>query len=354
MAADESRSMVPDPAGSGVVVVDDVADQRPHRKRILGPYLFSVFFLVTLNFLLPRTLPGDPISAMVVLGSSSGSSTYVQDDGTRAALTRYYGLDKPLVVQYGRYLGGLARGDLGVSIRRRQPVRSLIAERLPWTLLLATTSLVVAMGIGLPAGIHSGWRRGRSADRRLLTLFMGLRNFPAFFFGTLALYLFSVKLGWVPLGGAQTPFTDLGPLRRAADIAWHLALPVTVMAMQMSAGHYLLMRAGMVSEIGADYLLLGRAKGVPERRLKYRYAARNALLPVVSLTAMELGFAVTGLIFVETVFAYPGTGRLLFEAVSARDYPLIQGCFLFITVGVVTLNLAADLVYRRLDPRTAA
>jgi peptide/nickel transport system permease protein len=127
-----------------------------------------------------------------------------------------------------------------------------------------------------------------------------------------------------------------------------------VMAMQMSAGHYLLMRAGMVSEIGADYLLLGRAKGIPDRRLKYRYAARNALLPVVSLTAMELGFAATGLIFVETVFSYPGTGRLLFEAVSARDYPTIQGCFLFITVGVVTLNLLADLAYRRLDPRTAA
>jgi len=320
---------------------------------VVVPYLLSLFFLITLNFFLPRTLPGDPISAMLVSGGSTTSSAYVQDEATRVALSRYYGLDKPLVVQYGRYLGDLAQGDLGVSIRHRKPVSSLIADRLPWTLLLATTAIAVAMAIGLPAGIHSGWRQGGATDRRLLTLFMAMRNFPAFFFASLALFVFAVKFGWVPLSGAVTPFSERNMLGRAVDIGHHLLLPVTVLAIQMASGHYLLMRGGMVGEMGSDYLVLGRAKGLKERRLKYRYVARNALLPVVSLTAVELGFAVSGAVFVETVFAYPGTGRLLFEAVNARDYPTVQGCFLFLTVGVVTLNLLADLAYAKLDPRVA-
>ncbi len=339
-----------------MVIAQEVAyegQRRPRRKRVLIPYLLSVFFLITLNFFLPRTLPGDPISAMLVSGTSTSSSAYVQDEATRLALTRYYGLDKPLVVQYGHYLSGLAQGDLGMSIRYREPVSRLIADRLPWTLLLAISAIVVAMSVGLPTGIHSGWRRGRSVDRRLLTVFMGLRNFPAFFFASLALFVFAVKLGWVPLSGALTPFTDVSPLERAVDVAHHLVLPVSVLAIQMAAGHYLLMRAGMVGEIGADYLLMGKAKGLRERRLKYRYAARNALLPVISVTALELGFVVSGAVFIETVFAYPGTGRLLFEAVNARDYPTVQGCFLFLTLGVVTLNLLADLAYAKLDPRTA-
>ena len=229
-----------------------------------------------------------------------------------------------------------------------------MAERLPWSVLLGGTAMAMAVAVGLWAGIHSGWRRDRAIDRGLLTIFIGLRNFPVFLLASFALFFFSAKLGWFPIAGAETPFATLGPLGRVADVARHLVLPATVLAVQFIGGHYLVMRAAMVEELGADYLLLGRAKGLGDRRLKYRYAARNALLPVVTLTALELGFIVTGAVFVERVFASPGMGQLLFDAVSARDYPAIQGCFLIITLGVVSLNFLAEALYRRLDPRTAA
>ncbi len=311
-------------------------------------YLATVFLLVTLNFFLPRAMPGDPIDALL----SRSSTEYIDNEDTRADLAEYYGLDRSLPVQYGRYLAGLVRGDLGVSIRTNAPVSDALLARLPWTLLLVGSATAVATAVGLIAGVHAGWRRARPVDRGLLALFLGLREFPTFLLGSLALFVFAVKLNWFPLAGARDRFAELSLIGQVNDVANHLVLPATVLAVGLAAGHYLVMRAGMVSELGADYLLLGRAKGLPERRLKYRYAARNALLPVVSLTAIQLGFAVTGAILVERVFAYPGIGRLLFDSIGARDYPVIQGCFLVTTIIVVSVNALADLLYRRLDPRT--
>lgn len=322
--------------------------RRRERLGAVLSYGTTVFLLVTVNFLLPRAMPGDPVEALL----SRSSTTYVDDEDTRAELLEYYGLDRPLLAQYGCYLGGLARGDLGTSIRTNAPVRDALADRLPWSLLLAGSATAVATGVGLVAGVHAGWRRGRAVDRGLLGLFLGMREFPSFLLGSLALFVFAVKLDWFPLAGARTPFAELGLAGQVGDVAHHLVLPAGVLAVGLAAGHYLVMRAGIVSELGADYLLLGRAKGLAERRLKYRYAARNALLPVVSLTAIQLGFAVTGAILVERVFAYPGIGRLLFESIGARDYPAIQGCFLVTAVLVVSVNVLAEVLYRRLDPRT--
>lgn len=316
---------------------------------LLATYLLTVFLLVTLNFFLPRMMPSDPISAMV----DASSPNYVQDDTTRAALEAYYGLDRPLGSQYLSYLGGLAHGDLGTSIRYHVPVSQLMAERVPWTLLLLATAMAISISTGWVAGIQSGWRRNRPVDRGLLAVFMGLRSFPEFFVGSLALFVLSVRLGWFPLAGAQTPFTNAVGLSRVGDVAHHLVLPAIVLALGFAASEYLVMRASMVSELGADYLLLGRSKGLRERRLKYRYAARNALLPVVALTAMHIAFAATGSVLVETVFAYPGVGRLTFDAISYRDYPTLQGCFLLLTMVVVTANFLADALSRRLDPRTS-
>jgi len=325
--------------------------RRPRRPgRLLLPYLVTVWFLVTLNFLLPRAMPGDPISAL----EDPSAPTYVRDEAARGELARYYGLDRPLTSQYARYLGGLLRGDLGQSIRYNAPVKGLVAERLPWTLLLVGTAMVIASAVGLFAGVQSAWRRGRRADRWLLGAFLAVRNFPVFFLGSLALFVFAVKLRWLPLAGASTPFSTLGPVARIGDVGRHLVLPASVLAVQFAAGHFLLMRAAMVSELGADYMLGGRVKGLRARRLKYAYAARNALLPVVTLMALQIGFAVTGSIFVETVFAYPGMGRLVSDSVAFRDYPVLQACFLVLTLVVVTANLGVDLLYARLDPRTAA
>lgn len=313
-------------------------------------YLATVLVLVTLTFVLPRVMPGDPLLALI----DPAAPAYVQSEVLREELASYYGLDRPFFEQYGSYLAGLSRGDLGTSIRYNRPVGELVADRLPWTLLLVMSAMAAATVVGLAAGVHSAWRRGRSVDQGLLAIFLCLRNFPSFFLASIALFVFAVQLGWVPLSGAKTPFTQVNSLAGLVDVAHHLALPAAVLTVQFAGGHFLIMRASMVSELRADYLLMGRAKGLRQRRLKYGYAARNALLPVVTRMAMQVGFAVTGTIFVETVFAYPGMGRLTFDAVAFRDYPTLQACFLILALFVVTANYGAEVLYPRLDPRTTA
>jgi peptide/nickel transport system permease protein len=316
----------------------------------LGAYLATIFALVTINFLVPRMMPGDPVQAL----AAKGSNNFTFGKQGQEALARYYGLDRPLVSQYGRYLSQLAHGDLGRSIVTNAPVGDDLSRRMPWTLLLIGTSLLLATALGLVAGVHSGWRRGRALDRGLLTVLLSVREFPTFLLGSLLLLLFAVKLGWVPVSGAETAFSNLGPAARAVDIGRHLVLPALVLSVGLTAGSFLIMRAGMVNELGADYLLWGRAKGLREHRLKYNYAARNALLPVVSLTALQMGFVVTGDVLIERIFSYPGVGNLIFESINSRDYPAIQGAFLFVAVSVISANGLADLLYRRLDPRTSA
>ena len=354
MTAPATREPVPD-AGPA----DDVGPFAPAKASTSGRrgggrllvYAVTVFLLITVNFFLPRALPGDPIDALLDVGTP----THVRDDRLRAELEEYYRLDRPLAAQYGAYLADLGRGDLGVSVRHNAPVADLLKERLPWTLLLVVTAVSVAVTVGWVAGIHSAWRRGRPVDRGLLTFFLGFHSFPVFFVGFIALFVLSVKLGWFPLAGARTPFLeDAGLVSRLVDIGHHLVLPAAVLAGSFVTSQYLNMRASMVGELGAEHLLLGRAKGLPERWIKYRYAARNALLPAVTLTAIHVSFAVTEAILVETVFAYHGVGRLIFEAVEFRDYPTLQGCFLVLSIVVVTANFLADALYVRLDPRAAA
>ncbi|MDQ6774967.1 MAG: ABC transporter permease [Actinomycetota bacterium] len=316
---------------------------------LVASYVVLVFFLVSLNFFIPRALPGRPIQAL----GDPQSQTFIGYAPTRAAVERYYGLDRPLLSQYWRYLENLAHGNLGTSIEYNEPVTTLLGSRAPWSLLLIGSSLALATAVGMLGGIRSGWRRGQPSDRRLVALFLTADNFPAFFLAFVVLYVFAVKLGWFPLSGAETPFSGYGPLRRITDVADHLVLPAAVLMLQFTTYQYLVMRAGMVGELGSDYLLLGRAKGLPERTLKYRYAARNALLPAVTVLTLQIGFSVATAIFVETVFDYPGVGRLMFDAVGNRDYPTIQGCFLVLSLVVVSANLAAELLYRRLDPRIA-
>ena len=314
-------------------------------------YALVLVALATLNFALPRALPGQPIQTL----SDPRAATFVGDAPTRAALERYYGLDRPLLDQYGTYMGGLVTGDLGTSIRYGAPVADIIGERIGWTLLLVGTALALATAVGMVAGVNSGWRRGRPADRRLVVLFLALDNLPVFFLASVIAYVFAVRLGWFPLYGARTPFTESrGTLHEVADVAHHLALPAGVLGLQFVTFQYLVMRASMVGELGADHLVLGRAKGLEDRVLKYRYAARSALLPAVTVASLHVPMAISTAIFVETVFAYPGIGRLMFESVGDRDYPLMQGCFLVLGIAVVAANLLADVLYRRLDPRAAA
>lgn len=313
-------------------------------------YAVTVFALVTLNFLLPRAMPGDPIDALL----AQGSSGFVFGEDARTKLEEYYGLDRSLASQYGDYLSRLARGDLGRSIVTNTPVTDELGRRLPWTLLLVGAAGLVSTLGGLVAGVRAGWRRDRPPDRAMMTVLLAAREFPPYLLGSLLLFVFAVKLGWLPLFGAETPFSEtFGPVERALDVGRHLLLPLFVLSLGLAVGNYLVMRASMVGELGADYLLMGRAKGLPDRHLKYRYAARNAVLPLVSITAIQVGFALTAVVLIERVFSYPGLGRLLFDSIAVRDYPVIQGAFLLISVAVVTTNALADALYHRLDPRTA-
>lgn len=334
-------------AGDGEATI--ARSSRRSARTVALTYAVTVFVLVTLNFFLPRALPGDPISSLI----DPGGPGYVANDEVRAELEAYYGLDRPLLEQYVEYLRALVQGDLGVSIRYNVGVGELVQERVPWTVLLIGSAMLLAVVVGWTAGVHSGWRRERPVDRGLLSVFVALRSFPVFFLGSIALFVLAVRFDLVPLSGARTPYAPgMGPVERAGDIAYHLVLPAAVLATQFAGGQYMTMRAGIVGELGADYLVGGRAKGLRDRRLKYRYAGRNALLPVVTVTALQLGGFLTSAVLVETVFSYPGMGRLFFDAISFRDYPALQGCFLVLSLFVVTLNFLVELLYHRLDPRT--
>lgn len=323
------------------------------RQRRSTPFIFyavTVFVLITLNFALPRLMPGDAIDGLMTYGSPG----FVGNEATRAKLAEYYNLDGSLPEQYARYLTALVHGDVGVSIYSNRPVSKELRARVGWSLLLIVTALTGSVVIGLPLGVQSAWKRGRPMDRRLLTFFLSVQNLPVFVLGAFVLNTFAVQLRLFPYGGGRTPFSGYGGMRQVLDLAYHLALPAVVMAFDFLAFQYLVMRSAMVGELGSDYLLGGRAKGLRLRRLKYGYAGRNALLPVVTVIGLQFGLAITTVVFVEGIFTYPGVGGYMVEAVGRRDYPAAQGAFLVLTLMVLTANLLVDLLYRRLDPRTYA
>ncbi|MDQ4132589.1 MAG: ABC transporter permease [Actinomycetota bacterium] len=348
-ARERATEEVPE-AGPGVSGADLLVGALPRKRRwpgLVALYLLTVFVLITINFLLPRLMPGDPIDAM-----TAEASAIVQEPEVRERLAEYYGIDKPLITQYFQYLGQLARGDLGESIRTRSPVSEDLRGTVGWSFLLIITASVIAIAIGIPAGVHSGWKRGQRVDRGLLTFFVTAQNIPVFFLAFMALILLSYQFGIFPLGGAHEARRYIDPLRHVLDILHHLALPALMLAFEFVVYEYLIMRSSMVGELGSNYLLAGRAKGLREHRLKYRYAARNALLPVVTVVGLQFSVAITTIVFIERIFSYPGVGSYMFAAIGRRDYPAIQGAFLVLTLTVVTTNLLIDLLYRRLDPRT--
>jgi peptide/nickel transport system permease protein len=322
--------------------------RRGFSGKTVGLYLFTFWVVLTLNFLIPRLMPGDPILALL----DPNSANFVYDEAARQQLAAYYGLDKPLGEQYLSYLGNLLRGNLGDSIFLKKPVAELIRVHLPWTLLLMIPSLLLASLISLLLGAHAGWVRGSWLDRGLLVTFLGLWNMPVFFLGLLLLLLFGVYWQIFPIAGAVTRFQEYTSFSAwVGDMAYHLVLPFAALTLNMIGGRFLLMRNTMISVLGQEYMVVARAKGLPERALKYRHGMRNAILPFFTLFSTQMGLAVTGSVFIETLFAYPGMGRMMFEAVGNRDYPLLEGAFLVISLAVLLANLAADLLYVRLDPR---
>jgi peptide/nickel transport system permease protein len=324
---------------------------RPYRSphlRTVGLYALTLWAVITLVFVLPRLLPGDPLASL----SDPSSGNFLYDPTARAKIAAYYGLNKPLVNQYFAYLAGLAHAQLGWSISQNTPVTTIIARRLPWTLLLMVTALALSSVISFLTGVTAAWHRGDRIDRALIVALSAARTIPDYAVASLLLVALAVVVPVFPLAGAKTAFASYSsPFAAIGDVGRHMVLPVVALTAGLAGNKFLTVRNTVISTLGEDYMLLARAKGLPRRLLKYRHSGRNALLPFVTAVGIQTGFAVGGALFVETVFSYPGMGTLMNAAVTARDYPLLQGSFLVLATVVLVVNLVVELAYGRLDPR---
>lgn len=310
--------------------------------------LLVLWVIVSLLFLLFRLAPGNPLVAYI-------DPTFTAEQ--QQTLMRQFGLDKPLPLQYVVYLGNLLRGEMGDSFFRRAPVGRLVLEVLPNTLYLTLTALAIAYVIGLVGGIFLAWQRGRWLEKAGVTFTLMTRAAPEFWVGMILLTLFAFRLTWLPSSGASSPgvfFDSEWDKLTSADFWKHMVLPATTMAVYLHGLPLLLMRSNMLEVLHEDFVTMGRLIGYSEWRLMIRHAARNALLPVVTAMALGVGYSVGGNVVVETVFGWPGLGRMLVRAVSANDYPVAQGAFFMIAVVMVALNFLADLLYGGLDPRVGS
>lgn len=289
------------------------------------PVLLGV---ATLVFALIHLVPGDPAQAM--LGEGAAPEELVK-------LRHSLGLDQPLLVQYKSFLSGIARGDLGTSFRYNTPVTAQIREKLPNTAKLAVAAMVLAILFAIPLGILAAVFRGTIVDYSAMTVALVGISMPNFWLGPLLAILFAVRLGWLPVSGTGS--------------IWHLVLPAVTLGAALSAILARMTRASLLEELRELYVLAARARGVSRTRAVLRHAFRNSLIPIVTIIGLQFGAVLTGTIITETIFAWPGLGRLLIQAINFRDYPLVQGCILFISVTYVAMNLLTDLAYGFLDPR---
>jgi peptide/nickel transport system permease protein len=324
--------------------------------RRLGWALLTIVFVATLNFFLFRVLPGDP--------SKAGIRDPRLTRAAQEALTRRFGLDKPLFInmqggnplesQFFIYFGNLLQGDLGTSYNFNRPVADLLRERLLNTVLLVTIGQVLAIVVGLTLGALAAWRRGTTLDASSLIFGLFTWALPTFWLGIMLLVLGSSYLG-LPVGGIRTAGKQFPTLwEQARDIGRHLLMPTIAITIVLLGEFMLIMRSSLAEVLGEDYILTARAKGLTDGEVLRKHALKNAMLPVITIIALTLGFTVAGFIQVETVFSWPGLGSAIFEAVNRRDYPMLQGTFLLIAICVVLANLAADLLYAYLDPRVKA
>ncbi len=317
-----------------------------YARRLLH-MLFVLWAIASLLFLMFRLLPGDPTLAYI-----DPSFTAEQ----RATIQHQFGLDLPLSRQYLVFLGNVLHGEFGLSFRQRLPVADLVLGTLPNTLLLTLTALVVAYGFGGLFGAVLAWTRGRAFETVSIPLVLATRAAPEFWVGMVLLAVFAFGLGWFPSGGATSPgavFPSQWARVFSADFARHLALPALTLAIYLQGLPVLLMRSNMLEVMGEEFVTMARMKGLPEWEVMLRHAARNALLPLVTAFALGFGASVGGNVVIETVFSWPGLGRMLVDAVGSSDYPLAQGAFLLIAAVLVLMNFVADLLYGLLDPRVA-
>lgn len=332
----------------------DVKPARAERGRVLS-YAFAVanwairlvavvLVIATFNFILVHAAPGDPAQ---VMAGQSGSS----DEKLLSQLRAEYGLDKPYVIQLATYLKRVVTLDLGYSYRQQRPVLTLIGERMPATLLLTGSAFLTALFLGILLGTLAGIRAGKWSDTMLTVISLLLYAMPVFWLGLMMVLLFSVQLNWLPAFGYVTIGVPQTAMERVLDIGKHLLLPGLSLAAVYLAIYARLMRSSVIEVMHQDFIKTARAKGLKQGRIILRHVLRNAILPVVTVAGMQAGALVGGAVVVETVFAWPGLGRLIYDSVLQRDYPVMLGIFLVMSVIVIVLNLVTDVIYRMVDPR---
>jgi ABC-type dipeptide/oligopeptide/nickel transport system permease component len=298
-----------------------------------------VWLVVSLVFLLIHLVPGDPILQMLGEGATPADLT---------ALRHQYGLDLPLQTQYIHYWAGVLHGDLGASIRLHDSVAHLILQRYPYTLALTLAALLLALVLALPAGIVAALRRGRVLDQSLSVVSLFGLSVPGIALGPILILIFSIALGWTPVSGANSGVATSAAL----SIDWrYLILPAITMGASLAAILTRMIRTAMLEELGQDYIRTARAKGLSETAVVCRHALPNALVPIVTVVGLQFGALLAGAIVTEKIFSWPGLGRLVVDAISNRDYALVQGCLLSIGLTYVLVNLLTDVAYRWINPR---
>jgi peptide/nickel transport system permease protein len=316
--------------------------------RKLGFYLVALWIALTLNFMVPRLMPGDPASTMFAQAQGK-----LSPDQLTAMKAAFGFTNDNLPHQYVTYLWNLLHGNLGLSFSHYPvSVTTVIGQDFPWTLLMIGIAVIISFFVGTTIGIIAAWRRGSSFDSVLPPALLFLVSFPGFWLGLALIYFLGLQLGWFPLGHAYDP--SLSPslsLRFIGSVLYHIVLPSFVLVITTIGSWALGMRNNMVSTLGEDYITLAETKGLSQRRIMFMYAARNAILPQVTSFTLSLAFVVGGQVLIETVFSYPGVGYDMVNAASQQDYPLLQGLLLVIIVAVLIANLLTDLIYVRLDPR---
>jgi len=295
-----------------------------------------LWIVVSLVFLLIHLVPGDPITQMLGEGATASDLS---------ALRHAYGFDLPLHTQYLNYWEGLFHGDLGRSLRLNDSVTHLVAQRYPYTLSLTAIALILSVIIAIPAGVHAALYKNAWQDRSIGILSLFGLSFPNFALGPLFILIFSISLGWLPVSGAGTGRT-FGP-----QYLVHITLPAITLGVSLAAILTRMVRTSMLEELGQDYIRTARAKGLSENAVVYRHALRNALVPVLTVIGLQFGSLLAGAIVTETIFSWPGIGRLTLSAISNRDYALVQGCTLAIGLTYLAANLLTDLAYTLANPR---
>ncbi|MGA7397774.1 MAG: ABC transporter permease [Solirubrobacterales bacterium] len=305
--------------------------------------ILTLVFVIIFNFFLFRVM-GDPTTQLARLPRATPEEI--------TKLQAQYGLDKPLIGQFTDNVADTARLDLGISQRSRQPVWDEIKDALPWTLLLVGTGTLIATLLGSWMGVIAATRRGQKSDDALLGFSLFTYASPEYWIGIILILVFAVWIPIFPSGLQMTPGVDFSSFfAQAADVAKHLVLPATAMTLMLLGQYFLIMRSSMVDVLTEDFITVKRATGMRWDRVVRRHAVPNALLPLVTLSAIQFGAVVGGAITIETIFSWPGLGELTFQAINDKDYPVLQGTFLVFSFGVILANLAADILYFYLDPR---